>query len=371
MKLPWQSWSRALAYQYETLWWIAVVLVVLGGLATVWGYTRPLTQQAEQALSYRLTGELSYRAQGPPELFPQGQVLPPAPLYTRLHREVTFRFYGHVQAPELSRFQGRVRLRILIQDDFGWRFVLEEQEARWRGTTWEVELPLDLRRVEDRIRLHQLKFPRRTRYTLVVEVDLQAQGEVLGQSVRHQEQATWRFQRVDEGLYTLKLASGLQELRPSWEGQILTRKTLPNVISLAAWFIPVATWRQVSMWVLATGLVLWAGLQGWLTWARTHQPQDYYLAQLGRDAIPVQAGPWLWSHQRYMPVERLEALVELAHRYQEVILYAVQGNRHLFLVWLPDVVYYVQTQDPEMHLETSREEKEGEHASGTTDANAA
>ncbi len=358
----WKRGSLVVAQAYEILWWLAFALALAGGGMLVWGYTRPLTQRFERTVPYRLVGELYYEASGPPELFPEGRVLPPNPLYVRLSREAMLGFRGEVQSEAPYQVSGQVRLQVGVQDNFGWRYVLWDETASWQDA-WDLRLTLDLKRVEDRIRLHQLRFPEFAQYALWVVAELQAQGQVAGQPIQAVHEQQWSFQRTLEGLYALQRAQEAS-LRPAWEDQVTLVELAPNVVTLGTWSIPVARWRQIGWQVFAAGAVLWGLLQGWLTAMRTHFPRAYYLAALGREAIPVQPGPWLWSHQRYVPLSHLDALVDLAQRYQEPVLYAQEEDQHLFFVWLPDIVYFVrEVEPPDRHAPQETEDDTGPMAS--------
>ncbi len=330
-----------LAAHYEVLWWTSLVMLFLGAALALWGFGKPLYAHGVEPVTYRFRGAFEYTAAGPAHLFPQGRAGTGFPLHLAYTPEVALTFRVEFEAPPPYWVMGEGELWVEVRDVYGWKHRLLSQKRDLFGEQWTLQVTLPLGQVEQAIQHKERFLPSSQTYEVVVAVRIRAQGIVHEQPWQKPLEARWVFRRVRPGFYVFDLEHQQEALTPVWEEVLEVPTREPNRVALGPWFFEVRDLRRAGLVFLLAGALIFGGLQGWLAWARSHSPEAYYRAYLGKGGLRVRFGPGLWSHKTYVALDALEDLEALAQHYQEPVLYAPHAGRHCFFVWLPDVVYYV------------------------------
>ncbi len=338
------AWVYRIAEQYETLWWATVALVLAGAVVTLVAHVKPLYVSVTKPVAYRIQGTFSYTAPVSDRVFPLGELPTGAPLYLSLTPQVTLRFVAMFEAPFPHNVQGRGWFWAEVEDAYGWRRRVMYEERIFSGDVWDMQGVLDLRTVEALIRDRERFLPVGRDYGVQVGVALTLAGDLQGDPWRQDVSTQWRFRRMDEGLYVLVQREDRDLLRPVWDGVVESTEMRLNQITFGPWFLSVLLLRRLGWGLLGAGVLIFIGLQGWLSWVYHREPEAYYMAYLGRQCLRLEPGPWMWSRDVYVPLSSLSDLSRLAQQFQEPILYVPQGKEHHFFLWLPDVVYTVTLQ---------------------------
>ncbi len=356
---------RWLAAHYEPLWWVSGMTLLIGAALTLWGFGKPLDVSALEPVVYRFRGTFEYFAEGPTHLFPQGRATTGAPLHLAYTPEVTLTFQTVFEAPQPYWVMGEGELWVEIRDVYGWKRRLATYKRDLFGEVWALQVLLPLGRVEQAIQHKERFLPPSQTYEVVVGASILARGTVHEQSWEQPLEARWVFRRVRPGFYVFDLERQREALTPVWEETLTVPVLEPNRVAFGPWFFAVRSLRRAGLALLMAGAFAFAGLQGWLAWARSHRPECYYRAYLGKGGLRVRFGPWLWSHKTYIVLDTLEDLEALAQHHQEPVLYASQDGRHCFFLWLPDAVYYVCLSEEPSEI-PSTDEASGVEASETS-----
>lgn len=328
---------------YELFWWLGAGLLIVGLAFLLWGFSKPLTVSVSTPVSYRIQGLLLYSAPVPKEVFPTGWLPTGAPFFADLTSQVTFRFLARFSTSPSSfpliLQEGRGRMWIEVEDSLGWRRQLLQEEKAWSGDYWVLQVVLPLRELEQILQQRDEIYPPVQSYRVVLSMQSDIKGEMDDMPWQETLEAQWVFSRLSNGIYVLERQDNL---KLDWEGTASYEEVLPNQVTLGPWFLKVKDVRRLGLIFSLVGIALLGGLHQWLAWAHHHDPKAYFQASLGRLAIRVEPGPHLWAHGRYIRLNSLNDLVKVAQQFREPILYAVEGQHHSFLVWLPDVVYYTR-----------------------------
>ena len=327
-----------------------LLLLASLGLAAL-AYGRPLTHSIAAPVDYRQSGRFAYSAQAPEgPVYEGGRVETGDPVYLRLVDRVDVEFHYLLHSDLPAEIHGTSALRAEVSSPNGWKRSLELQPVRpFESTEAAVRGTLRL----DRIRALLGKVEQATglaegSYTVALVPEIEVRGTVAGAALETTYSPRLPFTLDD---LQLRLQAPEQEpaetpgqgdpttpLRPTEDGSIEVERTAPSTLALPKLDVSVESGRTAA---LAGGASALGGLLVALV-----------LLLLGRGAgeaarIRSRYGQWLVpvarSHRRaydeVVEVTSMEKLVELAQRYDRMILHEESDLGHSYRIAEEGILY--------------------------------
>jgi signal peptidase I len=326
-----------------------VVAVVLGVAAiaflafTALAFSRDAVRHVIVDAAYTERGAFSYSASGPAGPVYGGKpVATGDPVFLRLIDTVRVQFDWRARSVLAHRFTGDIALSAQLGSPQGWRRQIALQPTTvFDGDAATAAGVLRL----DRLRTMTAAFERLTgvhneTYTVTVQPRVRVAGIVGGQSVRDTFAPTLALQ-FDKLQLAVKPPDILGAGPPpdpftvSKSGSVPASR--PDRIQLWHAHVSIPAARQIGL-VGVVGSLLAALVVTLFLLVRREDEVTRIERRYGDWLVPV-AADGAWRPEDVVEVARMEGLVQLADRYERMILHEVRGGRHSFLVEEAGIVY--------------------------------
>ena len=312
-------------------------LLVFGGilLATaalaLLAFTQPTVRTEAVEEAYVHQGHFAYSADVKPDAaYPDGRVTTGDPVFLRLVPRIHFTFDYDLDsnAPIVGR--GRISLAARLSDGRGWeRIIPISPEHAFTGTKASAAGVLDLRKLQRTIDdLRDLTGSSQTAYSL----SLLPRIDVVGRSGPDKVDSTFApelaFDLGDQRLLPNVQGAGVSPFAPRLAGS--GTRIAANKVELGALRIPVRTARWLSLIGGITSLLLGLLAVGVLAQRHSGDEPSRIAARYGHLLLPVASRPQEWT--RVTDLADFEGLARLAEHHDRMILHAVDGGEHTYVV---------------------------------------
>ncbi|NNJ10433.1 signal peptidase I [Chloroflexales bacterium ZM16-3] len=233
---------------------LAMASLALAGFA----FTRPVSQDVTDSLSYRQQGSLSYSADAPPGLYDAGSVQSGEPVFRDLSRALSVDFDYQFASDEPADLSGSYDLTAVLSTQSGWKrtIVLAEPQP-FSGRQIAAHGEIALRQLNDLAAQFQEQTGLlRQQYILSIIPYVSVEG-TLGGVPLHDSFAPKLEFRLDEfQLQMISSGDGKDVLRPEQEGMLKRTRSEPSTISPLGLTLNVALARQGGLIVAVVSLAL-------------------------------------------------------------------------------------------------------------------
>jgi signal peptidase I len=323
---------------------MALVALAFASIAlAAFAFTRPITRDVSDEITYQQTGTFGYSAAAPAGLFDSNTIKTGDPLFPQLMSEATFNFDYQLVADAPADLHGSYRLVAAVGAANGWQRTVEIQPATaFSGGGFSASGVLHFAQVRALIdRFEQQTGLERQQYTLAIVPELAVEGTLAGQALHDKFAPRMEFQ-LDQTLLQLEGASGAQDpLKPSKPGLIKYTQVEPNVIPLLflKLEVPLARWIGVGGLGLALIGLIWIGL----LMLRAGRPDEAtrIRAKYGALLIDIAGGDRLLG-KRIVEVAAMDDLAKLAEKSGQMILHEVCSATHRYAVHDGGLMYCYQ-----------------------------
>jgi signal peptidase I len=330
---------------------ITLGVLALASLAlTLFAWTRPVTRDATDDVTYEQRGAFSYSAEAPSGLYDEPTVRTGEPIFSKLTRTLAIEFAYTVATEHPSELSGTHRLVAEISSNNGWRrtFTLQPEQG-FSGASFTTRGIVDL----DALRRMVESFERRTqvdhkeyRFAIVPQVTLA--GSVAGQGLRDSFSPRLEF-RLDD--LQLQLVAGDDDLTallsPSRAGLLKISTSEPETLAFLGLRAEVAAVRWLGLAALAlslTGLIATAAPL--LRAARSDAAARIWITY---GAMIVEAAPGsLPTSTRTVALATINDLARLAERHGLLMLHDSSEGVHRYVVLDGEIGYSYQAGPTEL-----------------------
>ncbi len=323
---------------------VGAALVGFSALAYL-SFTRPLTTTAAIEHGYIQAGTFEYSAAAPrSEVYDRAAVTTGEPVFLRLVPEVSVSFDYRLETDAPHAITGMTRLDAVLGDDTGWARTIELQPpTAFTGDTATVMGILDLGELRGlMLRVQELTRVERSGFTLTLVPRIDVEGIIAAQPV-DDSFAPELDLLIDDLLLRVEepeeANDGSTELfERSQRGSVTGEETVPSTISAPGIALQVEAARRIAVVGLAASLLLGILLGVLMLVRRPRDEPSRISARYGHLLVPVEAGDGLLAKG---PVEvgTIEALVQVAERYERSVLHVRRDGENTYLVEGDVVVY--------------------------------
>ncbi|MEO7909534.1 MAG: signal peptidase I [Roseiflexaceae bacterium] len=238
---------------FMALFVLACASIALAAFA----FTRPITQDVSDEITYQHTGIFRYSAAAPAGLYDTNTIQTGEPLFPQLTSDATFTFDYQLVADSVADLHGSYRLLAELSAANGWQRTIELQPiTAFNGGTFTASGVLHFAQVRALIdHFEQQTTLERQQYTLAIVPELAIEGTLDTQALRGVFAPQLKF-RLDQTQMQLVDAGGSDKnpLKPAAPGLIKYTQVEPNVISLLFLKLEVPLARELALGVLAIAL---------------------------------------------------------------------------------------------------------------------
>jgi signal peptidase I len=322
-----------------------MVFVVCGAVA----FAQPLSREEQRAIRYDSLGRFEYESEtAKTDVYPSGSVETGQPLFLRLVDKINVRFEYQLDSEGNLQIQGSSSMAAKLSSATGWTHSFEVQpESDFDGNAETVSGSVDLQGLKKLVaRFQRLTGVQEPLYTLEITPQVRVTGDVAGEPIEETfaPELKFEFDALKVKLAILETPTTVEattpnQLRPTARGTVYPFVTVPNAVSVGPLSINVGTLRIVSLvGVAAFGLL---ALVFFFAKSRiVDEPADI-ARRYGRWMITVESlRPT--SARTVVEVHDIDELVQLAERYDRLILHQEEDGIHSYVVEEGNVAYWYQ-----------------------------
>ncbi|MDQ4026717.1 MAG: DUF5305 domain-containing protein, partial [Actinomycetota bacterium] len=312
-------------------------------------FAQPLERRSERSVRYETTGRFRYEsdvAKSP--VYPSGSVQTEDALFLNLVDDVEITFDARLDADAPHEIHGSSALVAEISSPAGWKYTTRLQsKTTFQGDREVVSGSLDLRALNQLTsRVQQMTGVEETSFVLTITPRVKFNGEVSGKPIEHVfapplkfEFDSLRARLAPAETPTDGLAEPSNPLRPTAGDSVRVPETIANSISAGPLTVPVEVVRLIAL----GGAVLCALLAAAVFFISGRAADD-------PDAIGRRYGKWMIDVETLRPtsertaiqVRGMDELVELAERYDRLILHHEEDGIHSYVVEEANIAYWHQ-----------------------------
>jgi signal peptidase I len=322
-----------------------LVFIVIAAVA----FARPLERRSEQSVRYEIAGRFRYEsdvAKSP--VYPSGSAETGEPLFLNLVDDVDIRFDARLDADRPHEVQGSSTLVAKLASPAGWTYTKRLQSnTTFQGDREVVSGSLDLRALKElTFRVQQMTGVEETSFVLTITPRVKFNGELSGEPIKHVFAPPLRFEfdslRVKLAPVETPptgVAAPANPLQPTAGDSVPVPEIVANSISAGPLTLPVETVRVIGL----IGALLCAVLAAAI----------YAISGRAADdpgAIARRYGKWMIEVETLRPTSErtaiemrgMDELVELAERYDRLILHHEEDGIHSYVVEEANIAYWHQ-----------------------------
>ena len=314
---------------------MALVALACASIAlTVFAFSRPLTQDVTDEITYQQSGAFDYSATAPDGLYDSNTIQTGEPLFPQLTNDVVFTFDYRLVADAPADLHGSHRLVAELSATNGWQRTVEIQPAAaFNSSAFTTSGVLHFAQVQALVHsFEQQTGLDRQQYTLAIVPELTVEGMLAGQVLQDKFAPRLEFRLDQIQLQLIRASGGAQDpLKPSKPGLIKYTHAEPSIIPILflKLEVPLARWGGLGGLGLALAGLLWIGLR----MLRAGRPDQ--VAQIkskyGPLLIDVTGSAQLISLQ-VVEIAAIGDLAKLAEKNGQMILHEVCGITHRYSV---------------------------------------
>ncbi len=327
---------------------LAIPFLVLALLA----FTRSPTKLHPYTVPYQQSGRLSYSAEAPAgPTYPGGRAVTGDPLFAHVLNAVDFSFAYRLRAAGRRSLSGRASLEATVVSSDGWHTTLQlAPPTRFHGSRAGVTGTLDLTSLLALLHSVETATKANGTYTLTLLPRVSVRGRVDDVPVHTTFAPKVQFSLTPiEAQPALAGGGSLTTTSPSGEntassmfspsapGSAIGTHSLPASLSFGLGQLSVASARTLArdalVIVICAVLAALACLRLALGRSRPRDESASIRARYGRMIVPV-ARVWQLPGVPVIDVEDMEALAQIAERYDRSILHEIAEDGEAF--WVTD-----------------------------------
>ncbi len=316
------------------------IFVFLFLILTIFSFTKPLSKKAPP-IPYQQTGVFSYKANGSPTVYDDGQVETGEPVYLKSACVVDFQYSYSFNGSDLEFISGNNKLSAIIQNDkTGWKKTIDlAPQTGFNAVAFVNNASLDLCNLISMIREIEDETGVRTSvYSVFVQSDVEVEGRLSGLLFKDKYTQDLNFKLDDVQFY---LAGNSSDSKPYYlyrEGSLDNPLMVENEINLGKLSIDVKTIRAIA--IIGMLLSLFSVIILWLY--IDHQSKvdkdGYIRLKYGQLIIETAISGWDKSIL-VVDVINIDELAKIATRHNTMILHTLRENKHFYLVENEGTVY--------------------------------
>ena len=310
-------------------------------------FTRPESHEIPDNTAYTQKGSFGYSAASAEgRVYDTGSATSGEPVYRRLSEAVAFTFEYEFESAKAATVGGTYQLVAELGDASGWRRTIPlTPETTFSGTTFIAEGVLSLTEAQSLIEVLEAQSGvENDRYTVTVTPRVTVAGEASGTPFEDTFAAASLPMELDAVQLRVAQHTGKEPealLSPESAGNVTTKVSRSNTISLLAFGLPVAAARVISLaglglTLVAAGLFMWAVVRAQR--AGTLTPEGTKL----KAAVVTVRGDVPAARSRVVDVSSLDDLARISELNGSVVLQEVRPGFHAYFVYDGDLVYRYQ-----------------------------
>lgn len=316
---------------YFMLGLVAFATLILGIIS----FTRPLTVNQPDDVSYQHIGIFSYSASVPSGIYDSNTVQRGEPIFPKLTCTARVDFHYSLFGDALKDIAGTYDVTAqILEPQSGWQRTITLQSVTpFSGTSFDISTNVNLcgmimltEAMEQETDYHP------SRYVLLITPHLTVSGKVSGRDLQdtYEPQLTFNYDQINFSI--------IQQADPAFDpfnqtqaGFIRKISKQANTMSLFGLQPAVLTLRLIGFFGLALSLAgMWI-LERYIQSSTTKSPEAIIKMRYSAMVIDVQReSPDKTSHN--VDVNSMDDLAKLAERYNVMILHEVRNHKHVYYV---------------------------------------
>jgi signal peptidase I len=343
------SATRPSLYAVTSLATASFIFVVVGAVA----FRQPATRAETHTIRYRHEGTFSYESEvARSQAYPNGVVSTGRPIYLELvdSIEVHFRYGLHVASQH--QITGSTSMTAVLSNPSGWTQRVElAGDSSFDGDETTVSGTLDLSKLAAAAaRLERETGVQETAYSLSISPQVVVSGLISDQIVDQSFSPTLQLdfdplkvKLPQPGAPSDQALAPADPLRPVASASVDVPEIVPNTVILGPVELPLEQLRWAALG-LAGACALFA-LALFLLGRRQRGEPALIERRYGHWMIPVESlHPT--SGRTAVEVGSMSALVQMAERYDRLILHEEDGGIHSYVVEEANIAYWFQAFEP-------------------------
>ncbi len=316
---------------------IALGFLGLGGFAL----TRPLDRAVTETLDYQHSGQFTYMAPAPSDIYDAGTVQPGDPIFRQLIDQVTVGFHYQLTTLYPASVAGTYRLLAELSSADGWKRTLELQpETPFNGLTCAttgqlnlLDIQLLIDNLEERTGVH------RNTYKITIIPQVMVSGQLGGQSFEDTFAPHMVLEISPLQLQLVHIGEG-NPLHPSELKDLKRASSEPNTLSLLGQELKISMVRQIALVgiILTLSAVEVLGLL--VFWTTRGDESARIQLKYGGQLVAVQDYNPLRTNAKIITVGSIDDLIKIAETHNSMIMHQTQGMRHRYFVQNDKALFY-------------------------------
>jgi signal peptidase I len=319
-----------------------VLLMTLGAVS----FAQPLERRGQRSVGYEIEGEFRYESDVVPSpVYPSGVVKTGDPLFLKLVDNVDISFETQVNTDSPKQIYGSSALVAELSSPTGWKHTeIVQSKSDFEGDAEIVAGTIDLRRLSSlALRVQRMTGVEEPSFSLTISPKVRLSGEVAGQAIEEVfgPPLQLQFDSLKVQLPPAETDGGPaapKQLRPMANKTVLAPQIVPNSISVGPLTVRVGVLRVVAVAGAILGCLL--AVVVFLVRKAADDP----------DTIARRYGKWMIEVETLRPtsertaiqVRGMDELVELAERYDRLILHQKEDGIHSYVVEDSNIAYWYQ-----------------------------
>jgi len=314
-------------------------------------FTHAPTESVPVTSPYTQSGTLSYSADAAPgPVYPDGRAVTGEPLFTRLIREIEYRYAYSFKASAAHSLRGKAQLYATVAAPTGWRTTLAlASPTYFRGDHTVIAGVLDLASLSETLRrVDSMTRVKNNRYTVTIAPRVSAKGSLDGQQLHAAFSPSTQFPMTEyeiepPGEAASAAAAGSSSAKPgssaanpfasSASASVTGNREQTRALSLGPFRPSVTAARAIALGGIA---IVLCAMSAAVAVVRRRAPRDTSAtirARYNHLIVPVER-VWPLPGVPVIDLGDIDALARIAEHYERSILHETHAGGEAF--WVAD-----------------------------------